>query len=92
MTLTAAAFTACRSAHRNLVSKRGKPGMDNEFPALEKVVSELEAKLAQHSCKWREISFTLTQDQRKSANRMSVLWLAKARLKGLKNISNFFYL
>ena len=90
--LTPAAFTACKAAHRRLLARRGKPGTAAEFPDLDRIVAELESRLAQHSTKWRDITFTLTPDQRKSANRMTVLWISKSRSRGLRDISNYCYL
>ena len=89
--MTPAEFTACRAAHRILLQKRKTEEGKKEFPSARRVLAELEARLANHNSKWREVTYTLTPSQRRNANGMRQLLVIKAKNTGLKDISNFYY-
>jgi len=89
--MTPASFTACRAAYRLLLQKSKTEEGKKDYPGYERVLTDLQGRLSNYSSKWREINFSLSQDERKSVNGMRALFLAKARSKGLSDISNYVY-
>ena len=86
-------FMACITAHRRLSQQRSKATYKpQQFPSMQRVLTELEGKLNLHSSKWRETTYPLTDTERKSANNMAGIWVGKAKSSGLRNITNYCYL
>ena len=92
MLMSPTKFEACVTAYKQLKSKQKSPTASTDFPAIAKVLTQLEARLVAHSPAWRDISFTLTPTQRKNKRDMVKMWVHRSRTRGLKDISNFFYL
>ena len=85
-------YMSCLTAHKRLSQQRGKPNSKQQYPNMQRVLTELEGKLNLHSNKWRELTYPLTTTERKSANQMASIWIGKAKSTGLRNITNFCYL
>ena len=85
-------FEACKAALKLLKTKLKGETVDVDHPAIHHVMEVLRSKLESHSPAWKDISFTLSQSQRKDKKHYVKMWLHRTRTTGIRNISNFMYL
>ena len=84
-------FMSLKSAHRILLHKKKADDYKLSFPNLDQVLEQVRAKLVAYSAGWDKINYRLTETQQKSKRRLQSIWLTKARISGVQDVSKFFY-
>ena len=80
-----------KSTYRLLLNKKKVDDYLQTYPNIEPVLDQIKAKLLAYSAGWDKINFRLNETQQKSKRRLQTIWLAKAKVSGLQDVTNFLY-
>ena len=84
-------FMSLKGAHRLLLNKRKIDDYQVTYPSLDAVLEQVKAMLLNHGAEWDKINYKLTETEKKSQRRLQNLWLIKAKIKNIKDITNYLY-